>query len=58
MDTYARYQSDIYLKDTYMKEKFNVSCIYIDTTDYGVLITKDMKNEISRLLKSLYNAKN
>lgn len=58
MDTYARYQSDIYLKDTYMKEKFNVSAIYIDTTEYGVLITQDMEEEVSRLMEGLYKTTN
>lgn len=58
MDTYARYQSDIYLKEAYMKEKFNVSALYIDATDYGILITKDMEEEISRLLEALYKAIN
>ena len=58
MKTYARYQADIYLKDTYMTEKFNVSCIYIDDTDYGVLVTQDIEKECTRLLESLYNAAN
>ena len=58
MDTYARYQSDIYLKEAYMKEKFNVSALYIDAADYGILITKDMEEEISRLLEALYKAIN
>lgn len=58
MDTYARYQSDIYLSDTYMEEVFMVSCIYVDNTDYAILITQDMEEELSILLDALYSRTN
>lgn len=58
MDTYARYQSDIYLSYAYMEEKFDVGCIYVDNTDYAVLITQDIEQEAAGLLEGIYSRAN
>lgn len=46
MDTYARYQSTIYLPKEYVEDKFGITAYYIDNSDYGVIVTKDMEDKI------------
>lgn len=46
MDTYARYQSVIYLPKEYVEDKFGITANYIDNSDYGVIVTKGMEDKI------------
>ena len=53
MNTYARYQSAIYLSTEYTGDTFQVSATYIPDTEYGVCVTKDMENLIAELLDAI-----
>lgn len=56
MDTYARFQSDIYLPEKYMENSYNVSCLYINGIEYGVIISDYMENEITEFTEALMNS--
>lgn len=50
MNTYARYQSTIYLPGDYVQNTFAVAVKYLPDTDYGILTTADMEEEISNYI--------
>lgn len=50
MSTYARYQSTIYLPGDYVQNTFSVTVKYLPDTDYGILTTADMEEEISNYI--------
>lgn len=54
METYARFQSDIYLAEEYMEEKFNVTCMYIDNTSYSIIIDEKINERAAEFTESLY----
>lgn len=54
METYARFQSDIYLAEEYMEEKFNVICMYIDNTSYSIIIDEKINERAAEFTESLY----
>lgn len=47
MDTYARYQSTIYLSKDYVQQTFGVSADYLSGSGYGVILTEAMEDKIT-----------
>lgn len=47
MDTYARYQSTIYLSKDYVQQTFGVSAEYLSGSAYGVILTEAMEDKIT-----------
>lgn len=55
MNTYARYQSSIYIPSEYLEDKFQISCTYIPNTDYGILITQEMEELLAEITEGILN---
>lgn len=53
MDTYARYQSSIYISSGYMSETFQASAEYVPDTEYALLKTQDMEAQIAALIEEI-----
>lgn len=56
MNTYARYQSVIYLSSEYMSDTFQISSAYIPDTEYGILMTEEMENLTAQFLEVILNS--
>lgn len=53
MDTYARYQSSLYVSCEYMNTTFQVSAEYVDNTKYAVLKTQEMEDTVAEMVEQL-----
>jgi len=53
MDTYARYQTSIYVSSEYMNQTFQVFGQSISYTEYAILLFPDMEELITRFLEEL-----
>lgn len=53
MNTYARYQTSIYVSSEYMNQTFQVFGQSISDTEYAILLFPDMEELITRFLEAL-----
>lgn len=60
MKDYARYQSMLYLSEDDMKETFGAEALYIQDSEYAILVTEQMNEKSAEILNALleYTADN
>ncbi len=56
MSTFARYQSTIYIPADYAQTAFSVADIYVSNSDYGIIVTTDMEEEVTKYMEAFTQA--